>query len=201
MKRFQIPFSFTIYDGDEQLCADVYTMSLGENDIKDVAKAMKEKNGGHPVELVDAATIVDKVVNAVLENVLVDKCPELECYDDVFVEVQEKMPAELIKAADEYIDMKHADVKYSAVVDGVEYSGTAPLGLTPEVFNTMVEAVSQDHHGLSDFDFLKEFAPEAYDTILDWTREWAFKECMTAHGVEVLANIKDFPVQVYEYEF
>ena len=54
MKRFQIPFSFTIYDGDEQLCADVYTMSLGENDIKDVAKAMKEKNGGHPVELVDA---------------------------------------------------------------------------------------------------------------------------------------------------
>lgn len=201
MKNFSIPFSFTLLNGESVLCNDIFNASLSEADVKAVAAAMMQHNGGHPVELVDAGTIIDKVSDQIIGDVLIERFPDLECYDEVYVELQEDMPAELVAAADGYISSKAADVKYYASVDGKEYDGIAPLGLTPEVFNAMVEAASKDHHGLSDFDFLKEDAPEAYDQILDWTKEWAFKENMRIHGIKVDAEIREFPLQVYERLF
>lgn len=201
MKNFSIPFSFTLFNGESILCSDIINASLSEADVKAVASAMMQRNGGHPVELVDAGTLTDKISDQIINDVLVVRFPDLESYDDVYVELQGDMPAELVAAADEYITVKSADVKYYASVDGKEYDGIAPLGLTPAVFNAMVEAASKNHQGLSDFDFLKEEAPEAYDQILDWTKEWAFKENMSRHGVMVDAEIREFPLQVYERLF
>ena len=198
MKNISIPFSFTLFNGESILCSDIFNASLTEADVKAVASAMMQRNGGHPVELVDAGTITDKIVDQIIGDVLVERFPDLESYDAVYVELQEDMPAELVAAADKFISSKSADVKYYATVDGKAYYGVAPLGLKPEVFNAMVKAASKGHDGLSDFDFLKQESPEAYELILDWTKEWAFKENMTGHGVMVDAEIREFPYQVYE---
>lgn len=201
MKNYSIPFSFTLFNGEEVLCHDIFDMTLSESDIRSVAKAMTDRNGGHPLELADAGTINDKIAGKIISEVLPERFPDLDSYDDVCVEVQEDMPEELIAAADEYIPVKSADVRYYASVDGKDYNGVAPLGLSPSVFNVMVEAATKDHHGLSDFDFLKEYAPDAFSLVLEWTRECAFKENFSRCGVKVDAVIREFPLQVYERVF
>lgn len=58
---------------------------------------------------------------------------------------------------------------------------------------------TEDHHGLSDFDFLKEFAPEAFEEINELAQECAYKECVSLYGVTCVGEIREFPVEVYDY--
>lgn len=197
-KTFDIPFNYSLYNADVFVCSDTCVVKLSERDVRAVAQAMVETNGGHPVPLVDASTVADTVSDEIIGSQVMVKLPDLETFDGVLVELQEDMPAELVAAADGYISSKAADVRYYATVDGVRYDGTAPLGLPPEVFSRMVEAALMDHQGLTDFEFLSGYAPEAHALVLDWTREWAFKENLTRYGVKVDAVIREFPYQVYE---
>lgn len=199
MKKYTVPFSFNMFNADELVFSGVHVMNVSEADVKAVAKVLQEKNGGHPVELVDAGNISDKVLEDIYVTEVADRVPEEADLDAVSVELQQDMPQELIAAVEEHLLLKSADVKYYATVNGEEKTGTAPLGLSIPTFRKMVAAVSENHAGLSDFDFLKENAPEAYDEVLDLVSEWAFKECLTRYGVEVKATVAEFPLQVYEY--
>lgn len=201
MKHYIIPVSFKIFNGETELLSDVYHMPLFMKDIKEVAKAMEERNGGHPVELLDAGKVADKIRDSVLEDWPIYEIPDLEDYSEVYAVLQEKMPAELIAAADEHIRLKTAEVNYYVQYNGQECKGTVSLGLKPEVFNTMVSAMREDHKGISDFDFLKETAPAAYAEIYNLANEWAGKEYLAEYGVEVVAQLREFPLQVFEYEF
>ena len=171
--------------------------SVTDEEIKEVA-AIMERNGGYPVEMRE----LEKLSDQILEDIYIDEItrlyPDEEDYDDYYVELNEVMPQNLLMAAQQYIKYKDVDVTFYLDVEGSEVSSSFLLRVTQNAFDKMREVAKSGPHYKSDFDVLKEQAPEAYKEMSDLIFEWAYKLCIRDYGEAKPCVLKEFPYQVYE---
>lgn len=198
MKNFTIPFGYNVFNGEEYIFSDTCTMALSESDIKKVADILQQ-NGCHPEIMGDLPDLSDKVLETIFDNNFCDRLPEGVNLEDIFVELDEKMPDELLAVVEDVLQFKSADIRFYYQVNGKEKYGHMMMGISVSSFKKMVDAVAEDHHGLSDFDFLKEFAPEAFEEVNELAQECAYKECYSLYGATCVGEIREFPVEVYDY--
>ena len=191
-----ITFSYDVINGSEIIAQETITVSLSEKEIRQVASAM-DSNGGHPIEMAALESLSEKIE----ENIYVNKIPELlpedADLDNVFVKLQEKMPDELVEAADRYVRMKTVSIAYYLQNDGEEIKKEAGFGISPAEFNAMRKAIQSGETRETDFALLKDLFPEEYRMIADLVEEWAYKECVTQYGKPLPTTLKEFPYQVY----
>ena len=197
-----IEIVYTVYNNIQNETA--YTGSItgyfDEESLKEIAEVMKQ-NGGHPVEMMDLPFFT--------EDWLWDECCEDFCekmgedfdpnWDEYSIEIDEKMPMELVKAAEDFIEHKDVQCNFYYMKDGVEMKGICEVALETKYFWKLVEAAKHPESGKNDFDLLKERDPETWLWTGEWFIEDAFKSSMTKYGYDIKPYLKEFPNKVYEY--
>lgn len=197
-----IEIGYTVFNNAQNETA--YTGSItgyfSDEQLKEIAEVMKQ-NGGHPVEMMDLPFFT--------EDWLWDECCEDFCekmgedytpdWDEYSIEIDEKMPLDLIKAAEKYIDHKDVDCNFYFMKDGVEEKGIARVALQTGYFWKLVEAAKHPEPGKADFARLKERDPKTWMWTGEWFIEDAFKSNMTKYGYDTKPYLKEFPDKVYEY--
>jgi len=196
-RTVEILVNYRVYKGEEMVADEMLKHSVTDEEIKEVA-AIMERNGGYPVEMRE----LEKLSDQILEDIYIDEItrlyPDEEDYDDYYVELNEVMPQNLLMAAQQYIKYKDVDVTFYLDVEGSEVSSSFLLRVTQNAFDKMREVAKSGPHYKSDFDVLKEQAPEAYKEMSDLIFEWAYKLCIRDYGEAKPCVLKEFPYQVYE---
>ena len=192
-----IPFSYNVYvNNDLFRCNETVTLSLSEKEIRQVA-AIMDGNGGPPVEMAALESLTEKIEENIYVNKLPELLPEDADLDYVFVKLQEKMPDELVEAADRYVRMKNVSIAYYLQNDGEEIKKEAGFGISPAEFNAMRKAILSGETRETDFALMKDLFPEEYRKVADLVEEWAYKECITQYGKPLPTTLKEFPYQVF----
>lgn len=198
LKRFtKIYFNYRVFKGDDMVADESVALSLSENEIKKVAAVM-QSNGGFPVDMCELENLSDRLIDEIYINELTRLFPDEEDLGDFDVEVDDAMPSDLCEAAEQYIQYKDVDQTFYLDVDGREVKQSFGLRVSQHAFHQMVEVVKSGKHDTSDFDTLKEQAPEAYKEMSELIFEWADKYCMSVYGEPKACRLKEFPYQVYE---
>ena len=141
MKNYTIPFGYNVFNGEDLIFSDICTMTLRESDIKKVADILQQ-NGGHPVIMGALSELSEKVLDTICDNVFCDKFPEDVEMDDIFVELDEKMPDELLAVVEDILRFKSADIRYYYQANGEEKYGNIVMGISVASFKKMVDAVA-----------------------------------------------------------
>lgn len=191
-----ITFSYDVINGSEIIAQETITVSLSEKEIRQVASAM-DGNGGHPVEMAALESLTSKIEEDIYVNRLQRLIPDYADLDNVFVKLQEKMPAELVETADQYVRLKNVTIAYYLQKDGEEIKREGEFGISPTEFNAMRKAVLSGETRETDFALLKDLFPEEHRMVADLVEEWAFKESVTQFGRPIPIKLKEFPYQVY----
>lgn len=192
-----IPFSYNVYvNNDLFRCNETVTLSLSEKEIRQVA-AIMDGNGGHPVEMAALESLTEKIEENIYVSRLQESLPDDADLDSVFVQLQEKMPEELVEAADQYVRLKSVTIAYYFQKDGEEIKREGEFGISPTEFNAMRKAVLSGETRETDFALLKDLFPEEHRMVADLVEEWAFKESVTQFGRPLPIKLKEFPYQVY----
>ena len=191
-----ITFSYDVINGSEIIAQETITVSLSEKEIRQVASAM-DGNGGHPVEMAALESLTSKIEEDIYVNRLQRLIPDDADLDNVFVKLQEKMPAELVETADQYVRLKNVTIAYYLQKDGEEIKREGEFGISPTEFNAMRKAVLSGETRETDFALLKDLFPEEHRMVADLVEEWAFKESVTQFGRPLPIKLKEFPYQVY----
>lgn len=191
-----ITFSFAVLNGSEIIAQEILTIGLSDREIRHTAAVM-DKNGGYPVEMAALENLTDKILEEIYVNKLPELLPEDAELDNIFVQIQGKMPDELVEAAERYIHLKNVTIAYYLQKDGEEIKREAGFGISPAEFNAMRKAILSEETRETDFDLLKVLFPEEYRKVAELVEEWAYKESVTQFGRPLPVNLKEFPYQVY----
>ena len=189
-------FSYAVFNGNETIAQEILTIGLSDREIRHVAAVM-DKNGGHPVEMVALESLTDKIKEEIYVNKIPELLPEDAELDNIFVQIQGKMPDELVEAAERYIRLKTVSIAYYLQNDGEEIKKEAGFGISPAEFNAMRKAILSGETRETDFALMKDLFPEEYRMIADLVEEWAYKECVTQYGKPLPTTLKEFPYQVF----
>ena len=189
-------FSYVVINGGEIIAQDILTIGLSEKEIRHIAAVM-DKNGGHPVEMAALESLTDKIEEDIFMNKIPELLPEEVELDNIYVQIQGKMPDELVEAADRYVRMKTVSITYYLQKDGEEIKREAGFGISPADFNAMRKAILSGETRETDFALLKDLFPGEYRRVAELVEEWAFKECVTQFGRPLPTTLKEFPYQVY----
>ena len=192
----EFTFAFDVFNGSEIIAQEITSIPLTEKEIRQVASVM-DNNGGHPVELAALGRLTEKIEEDIFANKLQEILPEDADLDYVIVKLQEKMPDELVEAADQYVRLKDVTIAYYFQKDGGEIKREGEFGISPAEFNAMRKAVLSGETRDTDFALLKDLFPEEYRKVADLVEEWAFKESVTEYGRPLPVTLKEFPYQVY----
>ena len=189
--------NYRIYKGEEIVANETHKSVVTEKEVKEVASIM-ERNGGYPVEMCDLESLSDQILNDIYINEITSLFPDEKDFSDYHVELDETMPQDLRMAAQRYIKYKDVDLVFYLDVDGTEKRNSFLLQVTQNAFDKMREVVLSGPHNKTDFDVLKEKAPEAYKEMTELIYEWAYKLCVREYGEAKPCILKEFPYQVYE---
>lgn len=176
---------------------DTLSIKVSEDELKEVASIM-EKNGGYPVDMCELESLHDRIMEKVYVDEINRLFPDEEDFEDYSAVLYDAMPLDLRFAAQEYIKYKDVDQTFYLDVDGKEVRDSFLLRVTQNAFTKMVEVANSDKHDKSDFDLLKEYAPEAYNEMTELIFEWAYKYSVREYGEPKPCVLKEFPYQVYE---
>lgn len=191
-----ISFSFTVLNGNEMIAQENLDYKVSDKQLGEVAAVM-DGNGGHRVEL----CALENLTTALEEEIYVKRVPELVPedvdYDNIYVQLQEEMPEDLVAAADEYVKMKEVTIAYYIQKDGAEIKREMLFGISPKSYNAMRKAALSEEERNTDFGLLKRLFPEAYYEVAELVEENAFKECVRDFGQGFPVVMKEFPYQVF----
>ena len=197
LKTVEVLVNYRVYKGEERVANETLKRTITDKEIKEVASIM-ERNGGYPVKMCELESLSNQIIEDIYIDEVTSLFPDEEEYDDYYVELDENMPQDLLMAAQRYVKYKDVDVSFYLDVDGSEVRSSFLLRITQNAFDKMSEAVLSGPHDKSDFDVLKEHAPEAYKEMTDLIFEWAYKLCIRDYGEAKPCILKEFPYQVYE---
>ena len=191
-----IPFSYSALNGNETVAQEILTVELSEKELRQVAAVM-DANGGHKVELCALEKLTERLLDEIFIKQLPQILPEDTEWDDIFVQLQEEMPKELVEAADEYVRLKNVTISYYIQKDGAEIKREGEFGISPKAFAAMKKTAVSEESRDSDFGLMKKLSPKEYDEVAELVKEYAFKECVRDFGQGFPAVLKEFPYQVY----
>lgn len=198
-KTANVNFSYSVFNANgEEVISDMVTMNLCENDLQEVAEVMKS-NGGYPVEMVELISLSDMLYDRIMMDEVERRFPDEENYGDWSCQIQEDMPAELIAAADQYVNYKDVDVTYYIWRNAMEERGIFKTAIPREEFNVLQDSVRSNTTGENDFDHLKKFAPEIYDKLAGSIIESINIDCIKEFGRTFPLSLREFPYQIYEH--
>ena len=191
-----IPFSYTVLNGNEIIAQEILTVKLSEKELRKVAEVMNA-NGGHQVELCALEKLSERLLEEIFTKQLPEILPEDTEWENVFVQLQEDMPKELVEAADEYVLLKNVTINYYIQKDSTELKHEGEFGISPKAFAAMEKTALSEENRESDFGLMKQLFPMKYDEAAELVMEHAFKECVRDFGQGFPALLKEFPYQVY----
>ena len=191
-----IEFTYQVFDNGTEVYNGIVRINVPVKDIKEVAETMRQ-HGGFPVPM-NELSLSDKVWEEALYQYEDTLPQEEELSDTLFVQVQEHMAAELIRAAEEYVTAKDLTFDYEAEHDGKTKKGSLVMNISNDIYNKMKAIALTAHEGKTDLEALKDEAPEMYALITDWLEEDASKR-YSEHGEPVTCRLESFPYEVYEH--
>ena len=191
-----ISFSYTVLNGNEIIAQEILTVKLTEKELRQVAEVMNA-NGGHQVELCALEKLSERLLDEIFTKQLPEILPKDTEWEDVFVQLQEEMPKELVEAADEYVPLKNVTISYYIQKDGSELKHEGEFGISPKAFAAMKKTALSEEKRDTDFELMKRLFPKEYDVVAELVKEYAFKECVRDFGQGFPAVLKEFPYQVY----
>lgn len=156
-----------------------------------------DENGGHRVELCALAGLKDALEEEIFMNQINDILPEDASCEDIYVELQEEMPEELVMAADEYVRLKEVTISYYIQKDGNEIKREGEFGISPKEYNAMRKTAVSEEERDTDFGLMSRLFPDEYHKVSELVEEYVFKECVRDLGQGFPAILKEFPYQVF----
>jgi len=191
-----ISFSFSVYNRNEIIAQETMNYNVSEKQLREVAVVM-DGNGGHRVELCALEDLITALEEEIYVKLLPDIVPEDVDYDNIYVQIQENMPEDLVAAADEFVRMKEVTIAYYIQKDGTELKREGLFGISPKEYNAMRKTALSEEVRDTDFGLMKRLFPDEYYGIAELVEENAFKECVRDFGQGYPAVLKEFPYQVF----
>ena len=191
-----ISFSFDVFNGNEIIAQDTLKYKLSEKELREVAAVM-DGNGGHRVDL----CTLEKLTAAVEEEIYVNRLPEIVPedgdFEDVYVQLQEEMPEDLVNAADEYVRLKEVTIVYYIQKDGEELKREGQFGISPKDYTAMKKTALSEEDRESNFSLMKKLFPKEYHNVVELVEENGYKECVRDFGQAFPVVLREFPFQVF----
>ena len=191
-----ISFSFNVCNGNEIIAQDSMKYKISEKELREVAAVM-DGNGGHRVDL----CALERLTAAIEEDIYVNHIPELVPddvdYENVYVQLQEEMPEELVSAADEFVRLKAVTIVYYILKDGKELKREGQFGISPKDYAAMKKTALSEENRDSDFALMKKLFPKEYFNVAELVEENGYKECVRDFGQGYPVVLREFPFQVF----
>lgn len=191
-----IPFSYTVLSGNDIIAQEIISVKLTEKELRQVAEVM-DANGGHQVELCALEKLSEKLLDDIFIKQLPETLPEDTDWDNIFVQLQEDMPQELVEAAGQYVQMKSVTFVYYIQKDGTELKREGEFGISPKAFAAMRKTAVSEESRTTDYELMQKLFPKEYEEVTELVKEYAFKECVRDFGQGFPTVLKEFPYQVY----
>ena len=138
---------------------------------------------------------------AIEEDIYVNHIPELVPddvdYENVYVQLQEEMPEELISTADEFVRLKEVTIVYYILKDGKELKREGQFGISPKDYAAMKKTALSEENRDSDFALMKKLFPKEYFNVAELVEENGYKECVRDFGQGYPVVLREFPFQVF----
>ena len=189
-----ISFSFDILNGNEIIARETVNYKVTEKQLREIAVVM-DGNGGHRVDLCALEGLTDALEEEIYIHRISEILPGVTDYDGIFVQLQEKMPDELVEAADEFVRMKDVTIPYYIQKDGTEIKREMLFGVSPKEYNAMRKTALSEEERDTDFGLMKRIFPEEYYKVAESVEENAFKECVRDFGQGSRLWSKSFPTR------
>ena len=193
MSKNTFSVNYVIYNVNTNEIIDRKSMELKVTDkqIRELAKVM-ESNGGYAPELSEFQSMYEYLIEECINNYQ-------ECYapdDDEFwekntIDFEDKLPDELLQAAEKYVKYKMVNIIYYYEDGGEEKTGNASVQLPAALYWAMVGAVKTKPSEKDDFAHLKDTYPQIFDDV----KRLVANEAGDAKNHFIL---KEFPYQVLE---
>ena len=191
-----ISFSFNVFNGNEIIAQDSMKYKISEKELREVAAVM-DGNGGHRVDL----CALERLTAAIEEDIYVNHIPELVPddvdYENVYVQLQEEMPEELVSAADEFVRLKEVTIVYYIQKDDKELKREGQFGVSPKDYAAMKKTALSEGDRESDFTLMKKLFPREYHNVAELVEEYGYKECVRDFGQGFPVVLREFPFQVF----
>ena len=191
-----ISFSFNVFNGNEIIAQETLKYKLSEKELREVAAVM-DGNGGHRVDLCALEKLTDVIEEEIYVNRIPELVPEDVDYGDVYVQLQEEMPEELVTAADEFVRLKEVTIVYYILKDGEELKRDGQFGISPKDYAAMKRTALSEEYRESDFDLMKKLFPKEYHNVAELVEENGYKECVRDFGQGFPVVLREFPFQVF----
>ena len=172
-------------------------VEVTQAEIKEIAKKM-ESNGGFPVDTCELTNLSNRIYDTLYIDVLTEKFPGEENFDNYEFYLCDRVPEELIEKAEEFVMGKVVDQNFYLMVDGEEVRSSLNMGISHNAFQKMKEVIQKGPFDLSDFDRLKLYYPNVYEEVAGLILEWAYKYCIREYNEEKECILKEFSYQIYE---
>lgn len=192
MANYKIDFQI-VNDRDELYSAHTFAAEINDHLMQNIVDAMKA-NGGFEVELCDVQELSNNIESQAWDYIIMNQIGNGDefFWENHSIVIDNIMPSALVEDANKLISHYTLNIDYFAILNGEEQSHTARCDVSKQAFKSMVEAVTQLPKDVKAFDFLKSFAPAAYEEIagvvLTEAAQQGYKN----------AFLKDFPYKVYE---
>ena len=183
-------------NGNAIIAQEILSVKLTEKELRQVAEVM-DTNGGHQVELCALEKLTERLQEEIFTKQLPEILPEDTEWENIYVELQEDMPQELVEAADQYVRMKSVTFVYFIQKDGTELKREGEFGISPKAFAAMRKTALSEEARESDYELMQRLFPKEYEEVTELVKEYAFKECVRDFGQGFPAVLKEFPYQVY----
>ena len=167
MSKNTFSVDYVIYNVNTNEIIDRKSVELKVTDkqIRELAKVM-ENNGGYAPELSEFQSMYEYLIEECISNYQ-------ECYapdDDEFwekytIDFEDKLPDELLQAAEKYVNYKEVNIIYYYEVDEVEKTGNASVQLPTTLYWTMVRVAKTKPSERDDFAHLKDTSPQIFDEV------------------------------------
>lgn len=193
MSKNSFSVDYEVYNVNTNETFDRKTMVVEVTDkqLREMAKVM-ENNGGFAPEF----SVFQHVYDYLCEESIMDYQENYIPDDDEFwekynIELCEKVPDELLQAADKYVKHKEVNIIYYYEEEGEEKNGNALVRLPSATYQTMVEAARTKPSEQEDFAHLKNACPKVYDEV---------KKLVANEAGDAITDfiLREFPYQVLE---
>lgn len=214
-------FEFSVMDDDGFVYRDGVAMHYDDADIKKFAKVLKGK--GEDFMASDLPLRMQKpIIDAVIDQFAEKMDEEFDIdIEDWGVQLEGPLPVNLVHACNlingvEEVDDSAIDfcfdpiedsgryiqvpvnLEYTVCHNGEVFHESCPYGLNGKIVWAMLEIAPEKPEGMSDFDYLKEKAPEMYAYVANDIYIWSNNKHLRDWGVCEEISLSDFPTEIYE---
>lgn len=191
-----ISFSYEVLNGNTLIALESISAKLSEKELREVAAVM-DNNGGHRVELCALEGLVARLEEEIYTMKLPKQLPEDTEWENIFVQLQQNMPEDLVAAADEFVRLKEVSIPYYIRRNMAEERREAKFGVSSKEYNAMKKVALSEERKETDFETMKALFPGEYHKIAELVEEWGYKECVRDFGQGFPIVLKEFPFEVF----